>query len=171
MERGYSENGLEIYNERNGCMETRSATEDSAVKDRRAGSRDLIVKLTSERSEVFSLYCRVAGLRPFDDEKTDVHELLEQMCQMLVDYVAAGHFSLYERIVSGQERRQAVARLAEELYPRISETTEAVLDFNDKYDCEDNCAISNDFDEDLSLLGEILAERIELEDRLLEAMS
>lgn len=152
-------------------METRSAIPDEVVKDRRSGSRDLITKLTTERSELLALYCRVAGLRPFDDEKADVHKLLEDMCQMLVDYVAVGHFSLYERIVSGQERRQEVARLAEELYPRISETTDSVLDFNDKYDCEDNCAISNDFDEDLSLLGEILAERIELEDRLLEAMT
>lgn len=151
-------------------METRSAAPEAGFKDRRSGSRDLITKLTNERSELLALYCRVAGLRPFDDEKADVHKLLEEMCQMLVDYVAVGHFSLYERIVSGQERRQEVARLAEELYPRISETTDAVLDFNDKYDCEDNCAISNDFDEDLSLLGEILAERIELEDKLLDAM-
>ena len=151
-------------------MDTQGAEQGSEVKERRTGSLELIKKLTDERTEVLTLYCKVAGLRPFDDEKQDVHELLEQLCQMLVDYVAVGHFSLYERIVSGQERRQAVADLAEKLYPRIAETTEAVLDFNDKYDCEDNCPISNDFEEDLSVLGEIMAERIELEDKLLEVM-
>ena len=151
-------------------MEIRAAESEATMTDRRAGSLELAKKLTDERTELLALYCRVAGLRPFDDEKKDVHQLLEQLCQTLVDYVAVGHFSLYERIVSGKERRQQVIEMAEDLYPRITRTTDVVLDFNDKYDCEDNCPISNDFDEDLSVLGEILAERIELEDRLLAAM-
>ncbi|MDH5633020.1 MAG: sigma D regulator [Gammaproteobacteria bacterium] len=139
-------------------------------RDRRSGSVNLVKKLTAERAELLVLYCRVAGLSPYTENRDSQYGLLEQLCQMLVDYVAAGHFSLYERIVSGKERRQQVIEMAEDLYPRITRTTDVVLDFNDKYDCEDNCPISNDFDEDLSVLGEILAERIELEDRLLAAM-
>ena len=87
---------------------------------------------------------------------------------MMVDYLAAGHFSLYERIVNGNERRQSFAQLADKLYPRIAETTQAALDFNDKYDGKNGQELSMSFDGDLSHLGELLANRIEMEDRLLK---
>jgi len=149
---------------------TTHETNTAGFRERRAGSRDLIEKLTSERAEMLALYCRVAGLAPFDDGDTQVQDMLQEFCQVLVDYVAAGHFSLYERIVNGQERRKEVAELAERLYPKISRTTEMALDFNDKYDCEDHCQINRNFDQDLSELGEALATRIELEDQLMDAL-
>ena len=68
-----------------------------------------------------------------------------------------------------QVLRARISELAEKLYPRISETTEAALDFNDKYDCDES-EISEDLGNDLSRLGEELAVRVELEDQLLSAM-
>jgi regulator of sigma D len=58
--------------------------------------------------------------------------------------------------------------LANALYPRISETTDVALDFNDKYAeaAQDN--ILANFDTDLSKLGEVLELRFELEDELIE---
>jgi regulator of sigma D len=53
------------------------------------------------------------------------------------------------------------------LYPQIASSTEVALDFNDKYDCGDHCEITPSFADDLSLLGETIASRIELEDRLI----
>jgi len=47
---------------------------------------------------------------------------------------------------------------------------ERLNDFNDKYDCEDHCDIGNDFEQDLSSLGEALATRIELEDKILRVL-
>jgi regulator of sigma D len=143
------------------------------AQDRRRSSRDLLKKLVAERTEMLVLYCRLAGLESYSENpgKDSSRKLLQQFCQLLVDYIAAGHFSLYERIVNATERRRDVANLAEELYPRISETTEAALDFNDKYDCGDHCDITASFSDDLSRLGEKLASRIELEDRLLKLLS
>jgi len=152
-------------------MEVSGHETATSFKERRSGSQDVVDRLTAERTEMLALYCRVAGLAPFDDGGSqNVQKLLQQFCQVLVDYIAAGHFSLYERIVNGQERRQGVAELAEQLYPKISETTEVALDFNDKYDCEDHCEIRDSFDSDLSQLGEALAGRIELEDKLLDLL-
>ena len=152
-------------------MEVTSHESEAVFKERRAGSHDLVEKLTQQRTEMLALYCRVAGLAPFDDgDVTQVQKLLQQFCQVLVDYVATGHFSLYERIVNGQERRKEVADLAEKLYPDIAATTEMALDFNDKYDCEDHCEIQRNFDQDLSELGEALAGRIELEDQLIKTL-
>lgn len=143
---------------------------DRVAKERRAGTQQMVAKLQAERTEVLVLFCRVAGLEPFKADSKPVQLLLQEFCQLLVDYIATGHFGLYERIVSGQERRKLVADLAEKLYPAIAKTTEIALDFNDKYDCEDHCEQLDQLADDLSRLGETLAARIELEDQLLKAM-
>ncbi len=138
--------------------------------ERRGGSRDLIQKLMSERTEMLVLYCRLAGLDAGKHERRHAPEarLLQEFCQVMVDYLAAGHFSLYERLINGNERRKSLAELAEQIYPRIAETTQAALDFNDKYDGKNGQELSMSFDDDLSRLGELLANRIEVEDRLLK---
>lgn len=140
------------------------------LQERRSGSRELVKKLLAERTEMLVLFCRVAGLEPFKEEKqrTSAQKLLQELCQVLVDYIAAGHFGLYERIANGAERRQALAELAAKYYPRIAATTDAALAFNDKYDCEDPGELTEDLAKDLSHLGEQLAARIELEDQLLK---
>jgi regulator of sigma D len=142
------------------------------LQERRTGSRELVKKLLEERTEMLVLYCRLAGLEPFDEPKRrgSAQKLLQEFCQVLVDYIAAGHFALYERIANGSERREALAVLAAKYYPRIAETTDVALAFNDKYDCEDHCEITPDLAKDLSQLGEQLAARIELEDQLLKLL-
>jgi regulator of sigma D len=145
---------------------------EAAAKDRRAGSRDMVRKLLSERTEMFVLYCRLAGLAPYEGKpKNGVHELLQEFCQVLVDYIAAGHFSVYERIIGGTERRKDLADLAAEIYPQIAESTESALAFNDHYDTDQLFELSASFHEELSKLGEQLALRIELEDKLLKILS
>lgn len=142
------------------------------IDERRAGSTGIGEKLVAERAEMLILFCQVAGLQPYHKE-TDpelVLQRLQEFCQMLMDYIAIGHFGLYERIAAGKERRHGVAGLASELYPRIAETTEVAVAFNDKYDCSDYSKIGDNLDNDLSVLGEELAARAELEDRLLHAM-
>ena len=145
-------------------------------KERRTGSQELVQKLVTERTEMLSLYCQLAGLEPYGNGNgkntrvKNTQEMLQKFCQVLVDYIAAGHFSLYERIVNGTERRQQISDLAENLYPRIAESTESALDFNDKYDCGDHCEIAASFSDDLSQLGERLAARIELEDKLIRQL-
>ena len=152
------------------------ATANTLVNERRAGTQKVIAKLQAERTEMLVLFCRVAGLETYSDNPRrvpaaqPVQEILQEFCQILVDYIATGHFGLYERIASGQERRRQISDLAAELYPRIAESTQIALDFNDKYDCEDHCTNLGSLQNDLSKLGEILAQRIEWEDKLIKAM-
>ena len=138
--------------------------------ERRGVSRDLIQKLMSERTEMLVLYCRLAGLDAGKHERrhAPAAKLLQEFCQVMVDYLAAGHFSLYERLINGNERRKNLSELAEQIYPRIAETTQAALDFNDKYDGKNGQELSMSFDDGLSRLGELLGNRIEVEDRLLK---
>ena len=144
-------------------------TKQPVADERRSGTREAITKMVRERTEVLALYMRLAGLDPFADasQRVPAQQLLQEFCQLLVDYIAAGHFSLYERIVNGTERRRDLANLAQELYPRIADSTTIALDFNDKYDCGDHCEITESFKADLSRLGEKLAIRIDLEDKLI----
>jgi len=144
-------------------------TSGAATRERRSGSQDVVEKLITERTEMLATFCRLAGVEPYTPDKP-VQKLLQEFCQILVDYVAAGHFAIYERIVEGKERRREVSDLAAKLYPRIADSTDVALDFNDKYDCEDHCTALDSLFSDLSRLGEELALRIEYEDKLLGAM-
>ncbi len=156
-----------------------STTADKITKFQERRSSDVVNKLLTERKEMLALYCRMAGIDSYSTDTKDVkdtnnesdQQLLQEFCQVLIDYIAAGHFGLYERIINGQERRRSVADEAKKLYPRIAESTQIAVDFNDKYDCEDYCDISEDFQSDLSYLGEQLATRIELEDRLINILN
>lgn len=147
------------------------STLSSAAKERRHGSQDLVGKLVAERTEMLATFCRLAGIEPYSANDKSVQTLLQEFCQILVDYVAAGHFAVYERILEGKERRKEVADIAAEVYERIAQSTDMALDFNDKYDCEDHCTVLDSLSKDLSQLGEELALRIELEDKLLTAMA
>jgi len=138
--------------------------------DRRARTHDMVRKLLDERQEMFTMYCRVAGLEPYNETKPDV-DALQSFCQVLVDYSAFGHFEIYERIVSGRERRNQVVEVAREVYPRIAEASEAAVEFNDKYDASDHTLDLNQLDRDLCKLGEELAVRIEMEDRIIQALT
>lgn len=151
----------------------KSAMSEQNTTERRKSSVGISEKLVAERAEMLTLFCKAAGLEPFQKETDEklVRRHLEDFCQVLMDYIASGHFGLYERIASGKERRQEVAALAEELFPRIAETTDIAVAFNDKYDSAEDCDISTALDKDLSRLGEELAVRAELEDQLLSAMA
>jgi regulator of sigma D len=138
-------------------------------EDRRSNTRGLIDKLLEERAKMLVLYCRAAGLDA-DPPGDSVAKTVQEFCQLLVDYIAAGHFTLYERIVNGEERRQRVAEVADDIYPDIAETTGAALDFNDKYEHPENVSQDEQLADDLSVLGEQLAARIELEDKLIRLL-
>ena len=137
--------------------------------ERRQQTYELIAKLQKERQEVFSLYSNFAELMPFSANDA-VKGLVTEFSQLLVDYVSLGHFGVYERVLSGNERRTRVLSVAKEIYPEFAATTDAAISFNDKYDKVGKIEVFEDLEQDLSVIGENLAKRIDLEDRLCEVM-
>ncbi|MEO1889621.1 MAG: Rsd/AlgQ family anti-sigma factor [Cycloclasticus sp.] len=129
----------------------------------------LITELLQERKEVWTLYCTVSGIEEHPTNKS-FEELIQAFCQLAVDYISLGHFGVYAKILDGSERRKSVVEAAARIYPAMSKATEAVLDFNDKYQKITPAKIVNELSGDLSILGEHLANRIELEDELLGEM-
>ena len=142
-------------------------TGDTSVADRRSQTRDLIDKLLAERKELLALLFDSSSPEP--DPKSMERERLKEFCEILVDYIAAGHFGLYQRIAEGAERRTAVLAVAEQVYPRIESITHAAVAFNDE--CETNDYEPNgEIINKLSELVENLSTRFELEDRVIEGM-
>lgn len=97
--------------------------------------------------------------------------LLEDFCAQLMDYVSAGHFEIYEQLLSearafGDE--QALS-LAAKVFPQIEASTAVMLDFNDRCDNGD-CRESAGLVHELTRLGQLLEQRFELEDCLIEVL-
>lgn len=144
------------------------------ANDRRARTRKEIKQLINERNEVLTLYCSLAGC---DGNKiTSADEIdadtLQEFCQLLIDYIATGHFELYSRISEGKERRTEIIKLANTIYPRIEKTTALAVEFNDTFDGGNKFddELKNKLPNQLSSLGEELATRIELEDQLINTL-
>jgi len=151
-------------------MDTKEQTHNGT--ERRSRSDSIEEHLTDERADMLAQFCRIAGVEPWEDPHSteELKTMLQQFCEILVDYLAAGHFGLYQRFIDGEERREEIRILAEKLYPKISETTQMALDFNDKYEDEAHKEFDKSFSDDLSKLGQALAVRIELEDQLLSVI-
>lgn len=145
------------------------ASQTESGSERRVRTQQMVEKWMQERQEMLVLYCQLAGLEPYTPDKPN-KQLLKDFCQVLVDYVAFGHFEVYDRISRGEERREQVKRIAEEVYPKVAATTDTVVAFNDKYDPGNGEQALQQLDDDLSRLGADLATRIEAEDRVVEAL-
>ncbi len=137
--------------------------------DRRGNSIEKLDGLVSSRTATLALLAELATRQPFHPEPS-MEKALRKFCEALIDYTASAHFQLYRYLSDNRERRRTVLTIADRLYPTIVETTDVILRFNDKYE-------SMSFDNsveflavDLSNLGECLADRIQCEDEVINAM-
>ncbi len=119
----------------------------------------------TERQELLILLYRLLKVHPFDDEhlESDV-EILQNFCQILIDYVSAGHFEIFEKIAKASEYTNN-SGLNRNLLVDILRTTVIAMDFCSKYE-ENHDYI--ELKKDLSKLGEALAKRMDLEDELIQ---
>ncbi len=143
----------------------------SAEENRRTRQTHTINTLLQERQQVLVSMCELAELESGNVPSDTVIHNLRGFNQRLVDYTALGHFEIYERIIDGKERRGNIKLVADRVYPSISESTQLFVDFNDKYDGVDEPESLTDLYNDLSSIGEAMAERIESEDMLLREIS
>lgn len=136
------------------------------------GSNTLIDHWLNNRRKLLINYCKIAGLPPYEAENTlPETKTIKTFCDLLMDYVSEGHFEVYDQVVTACEKHGPSSKqLAQQLVPMINETTDAALDFNDKYTATENEAIMIQLDEDLSALGRAMETRFELEDKLLHAL-
>lgn len=139
------------------------------------GSSTAIDSWLEERQQLIVSYCKLAALPPFDKQQQEnqlpAQEDILVFCQLLMDYLSAGHFEVYDQIVSQcQINGNDSKSLAQALYPKISASTDIALEFNDNYAEPSDDNDFTTFDLDLSGLGQALEERFGLEDELIQTL-
>ncbi len=142
-----------------------------APVERRASSLDRLNTLLETRTATLTLFSQLAGMRPYQPSNKELQSMLQDFCETLVDYTASAHFQLYRFIEEDAERRTEVRKVAEKVYSDIAISTRCILDFNEKYDCEDHCDNFSTLEQDLSTLGEVLADRITREDQVISTFN
>lgn len=139
------------------------------AKERWGGVSELIDRWLRERQELIVHYCNL-GTRSEQEKPEDVYQRLSRFCELLLDYVSSGHFEIYEKLMDeAHEYNDGGVEVAAKVYPKISKTTQEMLAFNDLLE------VSEKTEDDMramyarvSHLGEIMEERFELEDLLIE---
>ncbi|WP_065204646.1 Rsd/AlgQ family anti-sigma factor [Shewanella woodyi] len=143
------------------------------AEQRWGGANTLIDHWLNNRRKLLINYCKIAGIPPYDSTEKSLPAitLVKEFCDQLMDYVSEGHFEVYDQVVTACEKNGVSSKeLAQKLVPRISETTDSALDFNDKYTELVDDKILFQLDKDLSSLGHAMETRFELEDKLLEVL-
>ncbi|WP_404400374.1 sigma D regulator [Idiomarina seosinensis] len=136
------------------------------------GANDSIDQWLAERQDLLINYCKMAGLPPYEQERKELPDItaIREFCGQLVDYVSSGHFEIYGQLIKAARDNGAslsMDNLMEGLFPLISDTTDIALDFNDNYGEIESVERLEQFDRNLSALGEALELRMEFEDQLL----
>jgi regulator of sigma D len=137
------------------------------AKERWGGVSIIIDRWLQERQDMLVQYCDIGGA---DQANAGARgDKLRHFCQILVDYVSAGHFEIYDQLIKeGREFDDEEAlHEAGRLFTIVDNTTEKLLDFNDKYLETDDLS---SLDQDLSSLGETLEIRFSAEDRMISVL-
>ncbi len=141
-----------------------------SAKERWGGVSEIIDGWLKERQDLIVLYCDITSTE--SDSPEVLVNKYQNFCQILVDYVSAGHFEVYEQLIKeAKEFNDGGLELAKKIIPQIELTTETALKFNDQFDeihkVDDGLG---ELGQEMSKLGEVLEDRFEFEDTLIEAL-
>ncbi|KXU38550.1 transcriptional regulator [Ventosimonas gracilis] len=139
-----------------------------SASERWGGVNQLLDRWLAERKDLADAY---SHLQNNGKPLAVTEQSLQAFCQLLMDYVSAWHFELHEQL--GQEAQvfgdtKALA-FDEQITPRLNSITESLVAFNDRYDNGDS-RDNLTFTSELKNLGQLLHERFELEDCLIEVL-
>lgn len=122
-----------------------------------------------ERKQLLVQYCKLASIPPFEREDKSLPEPQEivRFCEILMDYVSAGHFEIYQKIISDADGTDSI----ENILSQIDSNTDKALLFNDKYASFNEDESLNSFDARLAELGQQMEERFSYEDQLIKSIT
>ena len=139
-----------------------------SLTERVKGHHRLVDRWLNIRKHLLVAYYNLVGLKPGKESFMRLNEkALDDFCQRLVDYLSAGHFSIYERIIHKMEGESPLLN-AGKIWPLLDANTQQIMDY---YDSTLDNAIDQDnvyaFQQALSDIGEALEARFLLEDQLI----
>ncbi|NIY85307.1 sigma D regulator [Vibrio hepatarius] len=140
------------------------------------GSSEVIDHWLETRQSLIVEYCKLAALQPCSTKSAvstlPTPEELQIFCQHVVDYISEGHFKIYDMVMdkwrsTGFEATDDI----NQTYAQIVLTTEPLLNFTDRYADVPEDDDLDTFDSDLSMIGEIIEARFEVEDQLIQLIA
>ncbi len=142
------------------------------VKDSReqwGGVNHIITTWLIERQELIRLLCSLTD-SSMKETEAEFKEALERFCEVLVDYLSAGHFEIFTELENeARTFDERGIQLVEALYPYLQQSTEVGLWFNDRCNqLRHSDSLYEQIRSDLSHLGESLTDRFQLEDQLIQ---
>ena len=129
----------------------------------------MLTRWLKERRAVLGKYTEIVVTLDsrLDDEVLAARQ--KALCELLMDYVSAGHFEVFAELINEAERSgDGHCELAEKLMPAIGDTTEVILAYEEKYGNAQGRP--EKLRRDLSALGELLESRFLLEDQLIAGL-
>lgn len=116
-----------------------------------------------------SLIVQMLGLtRPERDDPVPVSERLQTFCEVLMDYVSAGYFEVYDELLAeGEALGRSVLEEGQALFQRLQPTLDAIINFNDLHEDPEDDDVLDGLPHELSRLGLVLEERFQIEDRMI----
>lgn len=143
-------------------------------KERWGGVSQIVDKWLEQRQQLIVEFCTVSGVHALNSESNENPKSgLQYFCELLVDYISAGHFEVYDHLIQEAEEFDdgSALELAKRVYPKLSLTTEAALAFNDRVEALSQGGPNDpELAHKLSQLGEALVTRFELEDQLVDKL-
>lgn len=130
---------------------------------------DLLTRWLKERRDLLGRYTEIVVTLDGEAGPEATEQRQKALCELLVDYISAGHFEVYHELFNEAETfADGSSAMAEKLMPAIGDTTEVILAYEEKYGDGDNHP--GTLKRDLSALGEVLESRFALEDRLIAGL-
>ncbi len=130
---------------------------------------DLLTRWLKERREVLGKYTEIAVTLDSSLSDENLQQRQQGLCELLVDYVSAGHFEVFHELIDEAESfADGSNTMAGKLMPAIADTTEVIMAYEEKYSAAQGH--QGKVKRDLSALGEALESRFVLEDQLIAGL-
>jgi len=130
---------------------------------------DLLTRWLKERRALLGKYTEIVVTLGSNQNNETLEQHQEALCELLVDYVSAGHFEVFNELINEAESfGDGSCALAEKLLPAIGDTTEVILAYEEKYG--DDRGNQEKLKRNLSALGEMLESRFVMEDQLIAGL-
>jgi len=129
----------------------------------------LLTRWLKERRELLGKYTEIAVAQDSGQRDEKLQQRQKGLCELLVDYVSAGHFEVFHELIDEAESfADGSGALAQKLMPAIADTTEVIMAYEEKYSGAQGR--QEKLKRDLSALGEVLESRFVLEDQLIAGL-
>lgn len=143
----------------------------SGREDHRQRVDALVQRWLAERQSLIVQMIELGGGSSPGATASSLPERVQAFCEILMDYVSAGHFEVYDELLAEVEKQGSECLAdSQALLQRLQPTTDAVIRFNDIYEDPRDTEALAWLSHELSILGPELENRFAIEDRMLAVL-